>query len=95
MKFKIFHGMGGGFGGASYDVTIECKTKEEAEEYARSAAIEDYQMYEGCHGILSQDDIFEDFVESFGENPTEEEVETRYMEEIESWIVYYVEELKE
>lgn len=93
MKFEIYAGLGGGFGGASYVETIEANTREEAEEYARQCAIDDYESYEGSHGILSRDDVFEDLIESFGEEPLEEDVDLRYMEEVEGWITYYVEEV--
>jgi hypothetical protein len=93
MKFEIYAGLGGGFGGANYVETIEANTREEAEEYARQCAIDDYESYEGSHGILSRDDVFEDLIESFGEEPLEEDVDLRYMEEVEGWITYYVEEV--
>lgn len=93
MKFEIYAGLGGGFGGANYVETIEANTREEAEEYARQCAIDDYESYEGSHGILSRDDVFEDLIESFGEEPLEEDVNLRYMEEVEGWITYYVEEV--
>ena len=75
MKFEIYAGLGGGFGGASYIEIIEVNTREEAEEYARQCAIDDYESYEGSHGILSRDDVFEDLLESFGEEPSEKESE--------------------
>lgn len=93
MKFEIYAGLGGGFGGANYVETIEANTREEAEEYARQCAIDDYESYEGSHGILSRDDVFEDLIESFGEEPLEEDVDLKYMEEVEGWITYYVEEV--
>lgn len=93
MKFEIYAGLGGGFGGANYVETIEANTREEAEEYARQCAIDDYESYEGSHGILSRDDVFEDLIESFGEEPLEEDVDLRYTEEVEGWITYYVEEV--
>lgn len=93
MKFEIYAGLGGGFGGASYIETIEANTREKAEEYARQCAIDDYESYEGSHGILSRDDVFEDLIESFDEEPLEEDVDLKYMEEVEGWITYYVEEV--
>ena len=54
--FKIYHGMGGGFGGAQYDYTGEFEDREEAMEEARRLAIEDYESFEGCHGIMDMDD---------------------------------------
>ena len=37
--FKIYHGMGGGFGGAQYDYTGEFKDREEAMEEERRACL--------------------------------------------------------
>ena len=54
--FKIYHGMGGGFGGAQYDYTGEFEDREEAMEEARRLAVEDYESFEGCHGIMDLDD---------------------------------------
>ena len=92
MKFEIYAGLGGGFGGASYIETIEANTREEAEEYARQYAIDDYESYEE-YGILSRDDVYEDLIESFGEEPLEEDVDLKYMEKVEEWITYYVKEV--
>lgn len=64
--FKIFHGLGGGFGGAQYDYTGEFKSKEEAQEEARRMAVEDYESYEGCHGILSWEDCRESLLRDNG-----------------------------
>lgn len=54
--FKIYHGMGGGFGGAQYDYTGEFENGDEAMEEARRLAVEDYESFEGCHGIMDIDD---------------------------------------
>ena len=40
MKFEIYAGLGGGFGGASYVETIEANTREEAEEVAIELSVE-------------------------------------------------------
>lgn len=54
--FKIYHGMGGGFGGAQYDYTGEFENGDEAMEEARRLAVEDYESFEGSHGIMDIDD---------------------------------------
>ena len=54
--FKIYHGMGGGFGGDQYDYTGEFESREEAQEEACRLAREDYESYEGASGILDYDD---------------------------------------
>lgn len=88
-KFNIYAGLGG----AEFIDTIETKDKEEAENYAYQYAIDYYESYEGCYGILNQDDVFEILFESFGEVPSEEDIKLRHIEGIDNWIIYYVEEV--
>lgn len=88
--FKIFAGMGGGFGGAQYHGTYEFADIEEAIKDACLKAEEEYQSYEGCHGIMSWQDCYEDLYDFFGEEPDEVDVDLHYREEIEGWISYYV-----
>ena len=93
--FEIYAGLGGGFGGANYIKTEEYNSFEEAEEDARNLAIEVYQSYEGYHGIISEQDIWDDLYDyGLDENATDEEVEEIYNEEIESWIAYRVKEVE-
>ena len=93
--FEIYAGLSGGFGGANYIKTEEYNSFEEAEEDARNLAIEDYQSYEGCHGITSKEDIWNNLADyGLDENATDEEIEVVYNEEIESWIDYKVKEVK-
>ena len=56
--FKIYCGMSGSFGGASYNGTYEYANIDEATEDAYRMAEEEYQSYEGCHGIMSLEDVF-------------------------------------
>ena len=82
MKYKIYAGLGGGFGGATYQMT---------EDYASiDEALEEYESYEGMHGIMSWEDCREDLEES-GFDYNDESVDSRYQEELESWLSYYVE----
>ena len=92
--FEIYAGLSGGFGGANYIKTEEYNSFEEAEEDARNLAKEDNQSYEGCHGITSEEDIWDNLADyGLDENATDEEVKVVYNEEIESWIDYRVEEV--
>lgn len=95
-KFRVFAGMGGGFGGAKNYGVYEFKNAEEAEHYAYEMAVQEYQSYEGYHGIISWGDIV-DNPEEFGleEDYTEDDINEIYNEEIDSWISYYVEEVPE
>lgn len=83
-KWKIYAGLGGGFGNANYVRTFT-GTKERAEKEAYYAAIEEYENYEGLHGLRTIDDIMEeDGIEDY------EEAQQIYNEERESWLDYYV-----
>lgn len=88
--FKIYAGLGGGFGGANYMGTYEYDNEEEAYEDAYRLAEEEYQSYEGCHGLMDWYECKEDLAESFGYEPSDEDVNDHYREEIESWISYNV-----
>ena len=93
--FKIYAGMGGSFGGARYNGTYEYADIDEATAEAYRIAEEEYQSYEGCHGIMSPEDVEEDLRDSgfIEEDMTDDEVadmiDYHYREEIESWISYY------
>lgn len=88
--FKIYAGLGGGFGGANYVDTIECEHQDEAMTIAYQSAIEEYESYEGNYGLPNWDECREDLIESGWEDPSDEDVNDQYNEEIESWINYYV-----
>ncbi|MBO7210999.1 MAG: hypothetical protein J6V44_08305 [Methanobrevibacter sp.] len=94
--FKIFAGMSGSFGGAQYHGTYEYIDEDEAMADAYLKAEEEYQSYEGCHGIMSPSDVEEDLRDSgfIDDDMTDDEVadmvDCYYREEIESWISYYV-----
>lgn len=94
-KFKIYAGLGGSFGGAEYHETVEAENEREALNYAYQVATEEYQSYEGYHGIMSWEECEEDLCESgmledLTENEYEDTVNAHYLDEIESWIDYYV-----
>lgn len=57
MFFKVYAGLGGGFGGANYQGTFEYESEEEASADARRMAVEEYESYEGNHGLQSFDDV--------------------------------------
>ena len=82
MLYNIYAGLGGGFGGAQYEYTRDCKDKEEADTLAYEDAISIYESYEGSQGILSYDDCRD-------VSDSDEEAEEMYQEEIENWIEYY------
>lgn len=88
-KYEIYAGLGGGFGGANYEETLEFENEDEAEDYAWECACQQYEGYAGLHGLRSVDQIVE-------ENEVDkEEAEIIYSEERESWLDYYAKEVKE
>lgn len=88
MKFAIFAGLGGGFNSVSFAEMFE-GSKEEAEVRARQCAIEEYESYEGLHGLRDIEMIMEE------DEVSEEEAEEIYNEEVESWIDFNVKEIPE
>ena len=52
-NYNIYAGLGGSFGGAAYRGTGDFKSLADAENEAYELAVEEYQSYEGYHGILS------------------------------------------
>ena len=59
MKYNIYAGLGGSFGGATYQGTGDFESREAAEQAAYEAAVEEYEMYEGLHGILDWCEVAE------------------------------------
>ena len=86
--YKIYAGLGGGFGGADYIATEEFDNEEDAEQYAFEQAVEEYQSYEGLRGLFNREEAIE-------ENPdlTEEDLDDLEREDMESWIEYWVKEI--
>ena len=73
-----------------YQGCYEFANLEEATDRARELAIEEYQSYEGSHGVLSYDECCEDAVESWGcEDWTDSDFEDFYDETIENTVSYY------
>ena len=90
-KFDLYVGLSGGFGGAKFQGTYEYNTLKEAEEDAYQLAVEEYQSYEGYHGIMSWEDCKQDLIDTYGEDEIDEEdIDLHYTEEVEGWLSYYV-----
>lgn len=87
--FQIRYGLGGGFGGTEFAEWEDCNatTHEEAESCAYNLACEEYDSYEGLHGLRSIEDIMED------EELDEDTATIEYQQERESWLDYEVREL--
>jgi hypothetical protein len=91
MKFAIKYGLGGGFGGCERNEPkiIDVSSEKEAGRWAYEMAVQEYQSYEGLHGLRTYDEIMEQ------DELSEDEAEQAYIEEMDSWLDYYVEEVKE
>jgi len=85
--YIVSYGLGGGFGGAKNQIVEEHFTEGQAYDSARNLAIEDYQSYEGNYGLESVEDIMEELECDYDEAYTE------YLERMDSWLDYNVEEL--
>lgn len=95
-KYNIYAGLGGSFGGAQYLYTSLFNSKQEADDEAYIAACEEYESYEGIHGIKDWEDCFIKFCEEKGIDDTPENqekyidiVNELYQDEKENWIEYY------
>lgn len=90
MWFKIFAGISCE---SAYHGIYEFDNEEDALAAAWELACEDYDMYAGLHGIPSWEDCREDYIDSYGEIPSDDEVDRIYFDTRESWINYNVEEV--
>lgn len=98
MKFKIFAGLGGGFGGAEFQYIEEFASLEDAEEAAWSAAADIYDDHAGSNGLRTISDIVDEDYSgkeflNYDLVELEEMAEEQYSEERESWLDYYAEEV--
>ena len=87
MKYNIYAGLGGSFGGATYRGTSEFSDENSATHCAYELAVEEYQSYEGYHGILDWDDVAEQ--EELDPETESDSIDQAYVDEMESWIEYY------
>ena len=88
-KYKVYYGLGGGFGGAGDPEILDFDTEKEATDYAWEMAVEEYESYAGMHGIRDIDEIMAE------EGVEEEEAYDVFCDERESWLDYWVEEVKD
>lgn len=98
-KFKLYAGLGGGFGGAHYHGTYEFNDHAEAEHDAYQLAIEEYESYGGHHGLYTWDSLRQEIADDYYDGDISkvdvEDVDMAYTEEVEGWIVYYAKEVDE
>ena len=92
--FKIGYGCGCG---DNEDYIIAASEKE-ATDIAYESAIEEYESFEGLHGIRGVEDIAEeDYDVEFGEIPDElyDQIYQDYLDEREGQLDYWAEEITE
>lgn len=89
MKYNIYAGLRGSFGGATYQGTGDFESREAAEQAAYEAAVEEYEMYEGLHGILDWGEVAENNNLDPDDESNASEIDELYNEEKESWMEYY------
>lgn len=83
-------------GGIVCEGPIECADKNDAMMAAYRLAIEDYESFEGYHGIPDIGNIMNNKDEyGLSENASEDDCWDTYYEARESWIDYWVEEAKD
>lgn len=92
-EFKIFAGLSGAFGGASYQGLFK-GTEEQAYQHAWELACEEFEQYEGLHGLPSYGEILEEFEED-GLDNAEDAAWEAFQEERELWLAYYCKEVGE
>ena len=96
--YNIYHGLGGGFGGANYDYTDYFAAQENAEIAAYETAWEDYESYEGMHGLRDWETVARDYIEEECLNcdidelsyQALEDIHEEYTDEVEGWLDYKV-----
>ena len=86
-KYNIYAGLGGSFGGATYRGTGDFKSLADAENEAYQLAVEEYESYSGCHGLLDWSDVADENGLDYTEDSAE--IDELYIEEMESWVEYY------
>ena len=90
MKFLVMYALGGGFGGTEMvdGEILEFDSFVEAEDYAFEMACQEYDSYAGLYGLRDINEIMEE------EEVDEDEAESIYNNDRESWVDYLVEEVK-
>lgn len=95
-QYNIYAGLGGSFGGARYQFTTLCETRDEAEEEAFESACEEYTQYDGLLKLPSWEDAIRKYCENNDiseDKLTDEdtqEIEEYYNEAMEDWLEYYI-----
>ena len=87
MLYNVYAGLGGGFGGATYQGTGDFPNEEQAAQEAYRIAREEYESYEGLHGILGFEEVADENDLDLEED--DDLIRELYEDEVESWIEYW------
>lgn len=91
-EYNIYAGLGGSFGGATYQYTGLFNSQEEADNEAYQRACEEYDSYSESHGLLTYEEAEEQAINE-GYSPGTEDFEAyiseAFQEDIENWANYY------
>lgn len=95
MKYAIFAGLNGSFGGAIFQYVDDFDSEEEALNAAYDKAVEVYESYEGCHGLPSWEDVRDELRDSYGldEEPSDNDINEVYLDYRNNWLDYKVEKV--
>lgn len=94
-QYNIYAGLGGSFGGANYQYTSLYETEDDANSEAYDRACEEYEQYEGLHGLYDWEDVLNEYCEERNISRKEltdedsQEINEIYLEQRESWLDYY------
>lgn len=98
MKEKYYK-IGYGCGCGDNEDYIIARDQKEADEIAYESAIEEYESFEGLHGIRGMDEIAEEDFDVYYEDDLPdrlyEEIHDAYLNERESQLSYWAEEITE
>ena len=92
--YKIGYGCGCG----DNEDYITAKDQKEADTTAWEYAVEEYEMFEGVHGIRGMADIAEEDFDidiEYADDVTYDDIELAYIDERESQLDYWAEEITE
>jgi hypothetical protein len=89
MKYAIFAGLGGGYGGAVFIDFEDCTSMEQADEIACECARDTWESYGGMAGVDGYD--FEEYQKEYPD-ATESDYDDADNEAFDSWADYHAEE---
>lgn len=96
IKYNIYAGLGGGFGGAVFQYSDFFESLEKAEEAAYYAALEEYDSYEGMRGLPTFEDFIEEARNTYDLQDLDDDdpelqtvADEMYRDAVETWIEYY------